>query len=84
MRNGSKPPPIGQIINDCVRAKKYRGNFEEGFYELLDGFNSKCRVAAAHGRGVDKEMMERARVFLFKGNATYQKGLLGYFDELFI
>ena len=83
MRGGSKFPPIGQIINDCVRAKKYRGNFEEGFYELLDGFNSKCRVAAAHGRGVDKEMMERARVFLFKGNAKYTKGLLKYFDDLF-
>lgn len=83
MRGGSKFPPIGQIINDCVRAKKYRSNFEEGFYELLDGFNGKCRVAAAHGRGVNKEMMERAREYLFFGNKTYTRGLLDYFDKLF-
>lgn len=82
MRTGSKYAPIGQIINDCVHAKKYRENFEEGFYELLDEFNRKCRVTAAHGRGVNKEMMEKARGYLFKGNEKYAKGLLTYFDDL--
>ena len=83
MRTDSKFAPIGQIINDCIRSKKYRHNFEEGFYDLLDEFNRKCRVSAAHGRGVNKEMMERARAYLFFGNKTYTKGLLEYFDALF-
>ena len=84
MRTGSKFAPIGQIINDCVHAKKYREYFEEGFYELLDEFNRKCRVTAAHGRGVDKGMMEKARGFLFSGNEIFRKGLLKYFDDLFL
>ena len=82
MQSDSRPAAIGKIICDCVRSKKYRHNFEEGFYELLDEFNSKCRVTAAHGRGINKEVMEKARLYLFSGNEIYQKGLLVYFDEL--
>lgn len=82
MRTDSKFAPIGQIINDCVRSKKYRHNFEEGFYELLDEFNRKCRVSAAHGRGVNKETLEKARCILFTGNAQFPKGLLLYFNDL--
>jgi hypothetical protein len=83
MRTETKPATLGQIINDCVRAKKYRDNFDEGFYELLDEFNKKCRVPAAHGRGVNKGIMEKARACLLSGNKTYTKGLLKYFDVLF-
>lgn len=38
------------------------------------------RITAAHGRGVDKQLMENARKYLFYGNNEFAKGLLSYFD----
>lgn len=83
MINNKRSATIGSIVNNCVFARAYRNNFEEGFGILLREFNSKCRVIAAHAGTINKKTMEDARSYLFDGNGRITKGLLSYFDDLF-
>lgn len=72
-------PYFGTIIK---QGQKYN-LLEKEYCSLLWKLND-CRIAAAHGFGVNKDKMEKVKGYLFIGDSKRKKGLLEYFNELLL